>query len=422
MRTRSFALLLLLPCILLSLPGTLSSANAEEPTGTLTILQTGETPDAMGSWTLIRPDRVQVHVSKEKYESTNMLLGRYTLYFTLQESANVNIVMTKNGEVVMDNQLPQVSFVIEEGDAIIIEATHIYTRTGTVSVTSEPAGVPYVLRGPNGIRHEDSTPGSYEHVPAGLYSVQYITPDDCANPQPQSGQLQKDRKLSLHIELTCPSLLAIQQEEYERQLQFVTVHIDGKNVILEDVPTGEWYAPYVHAVVKTGIMSGYRDSAGNPAGRFGVADAVSLAQLAKVAHEIAGIDETTATNTMQNAQAAGTWFEPYIRSAENLYWVAFRDTGTDLLRPATRAEVIGTILQALDVRRFWPKGDIFQDIEPATPFASSIETAARDGIISTDGQEFRPNASVNRAELAKILKAAMDIYKENSPSFTSGSY
>jgi hypothetical protein len=93
---------------------------------------------------------------------------------------------------------------------------------------------------------------------------------------------------------------------------------------------------------------------------------------------------------------------------------------------ATRAEVIATILQALDVQRFWPKGEMFNDVNFETPFASSIETAARDGVMSgyndalgNPSGEFRPDGAINRAETAKLVTLAVKVYRENTDEIRS---
>jgi hypothetical protein len=182
-------------------------------------------------------------------------------------------------------------------------------------------------------------------------------------------------------------------------------------------------------MVKTGIMSGYKDENGNLTGLFGPADNVSLAQLAKIAHKLAGIDETKTTMSPQNIRARNTWFSQYYASAEARGWLAFRNTRTDPEQLATRAEVVSTILQALDIPRIWPKGIMFTDVQIETPYSSSIETAATAELVSgnadADGTPlgtFSPDNPINRAELAKILSTAMDLFITTSPEFTGESY
>ncbi len=389
--------------------------------GTIEIVQEAGIKNALGTWTLIRPDNTTVRLEKkERYINEEAIPGKYTLAIENADGASATVELSRNGTVETSTAVPRVSFVLNAGDVIAIHAEYKFTIVGKVSVTSEPAGIAYTLRGPNDIVLTGTTPGSFEEAPRGLYSVRFEPPAGCVQPQPQSDTLVENGRVSFAITLSCEALNAQQNQEYERQLQFVTVTIGNDRLVFEDAPIGEWFAPFVYTVAKTSIMAGYKDADGNFTGRFGPSDEVSLAQLAKVAHEIAGIDETLARGELRNTTARGTWFEPYIRSAEQLHWQAFRSPRENLARPATRSEVVATLLQALDVRRLWPKGELFRDVTPETPYAACIETAAADGIVSSSNGAFRPDAPVNRAELAKMVSLAMETYLEDSPEIRGG--
>ena len=421
MRTTTGFLCLLLTAVTAGTALAATGDTIEEGFGTITIAQEGATKDVLGSWTLLRPDSSQVTLNKkELYESGSTPSGNYTLLIEKAQGTSVTVTFKKNGAIVSQNSTPKVSFALSNGDQVLIQASYTYTRTGIVSVTSDPLGVDFTLVGPNGITLEGVTPESLESVPEGLYSVTYYPPSSCTQPKSKSDQLVKDSRISFHIAFSCPALF--NQEEYEKQLTNVTITDGNRTVILTDVPIGSWFATYVHTVAKTGIMSGYKDENGNLTGEFGPSDSVSLAQLAKVAHEVAGIDEQEMGGEASNTRARGTWFETYYNSAEQRSWQAYRNEHEDPARPATRSEVIATILQALDAPRLWPKGQIFTDIQPDTPYAACIETAAADGIISSDEASFRPDAPVNRAELAKMIALAIGQYIEDSPEFTGESY
>jgi len=199
-------------------------------------------------------------------------------------------------------------------------------------------------------------------------------------------------------------------------------------VVFEDVSLEAWFAPYIAKVAKVGIVSGYRDASGNPTGKYGASDNVTVAQLLKIVHKMGGIDETEARANVQNIQARGQWYEKYVASAEEKTWQIVWDRREDLNRHATRAEVVATILQVLRVPRIWPTGKRFADVQATTKYAASIETAAEDGLISgyttRDGNstgEFGPNDPINRAEIAKIISLAIDLYIEKTPEFTGES-
>jgi hypothetical protein len=89
----------------------------------------------------------------------------------------------------------------------------------------------------------------------------------------------------------------------------------------------------------------------------------------------------------------------------------------DVHRNATRAEVISTVIQAFKVSELPATGTGFTDVTLSTQFASSIEQAFRDGVVSgysdQDGNPtglFGPAEPVNRAEFAKIVTIAMQVY------------
>ena len=77
-----------------------------------------------------------------------------------------------------------------------------------------------------------------------------------------------------------------------------------------------------------------------------------------------------------------------------------------------------TLLQALNIPLQWPTGKLFNDVSRRTPYASAIETAARQGLVSgitgPDGVltgGFGPDRPVNRAELAKIVSQAVTKFR-----------
>ncbi len=198
---------------------------------------------------------------------------------------------------------------------------------------------------------------------------------------------------------------------------YITIRVDNFPVILTDVPKEEWFAPYVRDVAGRGIVSGYRDADGFPLGLFGPADSVTIEQLAKMAVESAGISLELCKDPAKNPTAEGSWSLPYIACAEQKGWAVYSDGTVDVHRLATRAEVVVTILQAFTVKLDTKKGTVFNDVTTSTQFGGAIETAADDGIVSgyrtASGKatgEFGPEDPVNRAETAKIIALALQVY------------
>lgn len=204
---------------------------------------------------------------------------------------------------------------------------------------------------------------------------------------------------------------------YPDEEQFVTIKVDGVPVVLSDVSNSEWYATYIEDVASKNLISGYRDQQGRPTGKFGPSDSVTVEQLAKIATLTAQVDQFACGADLRNESAKGRWSERYIRCAEQLGWILFSEGTTDVTRPALRAEVVVTVLQAFQVRISPVSGTMFKDVSRATPYGNAIETAASEGVVSgyndNDGNAtgyFGGSDFVNRAEAAKIFSNAFSIY------------
>jgi hypothetical protein len=216
---------------------------------------------------------------------------------------------------------------------------------------------------------------------------------------------------------------ALEDEEEEGSAEatiseeFATITADGAQIILKDVPLDEWYAKYVQDAAALNLITGYRDSAGHLTGEFGPADFVTVEQLAKMAVIAAGIDQYNCGDTLKNASVKGRWSQKYVQCAEYYRWAVFTDGSINVTRPADRAEVVVTVLQAFGVRISPVSGSVFTDVTRATPFGNAIETSARDGVVSgytgSNGNPtgyFGPGDPVNRAQTAKIFSLSSKTY------------
>ena len=208
-----------------------------------------------------------------------------------------------------------------------------------------------------------------------------------------------------------------QEKEPPLSEDFATIIVDGVKIILKDVPLEEWFAEYVEDTAARNLISGYRDSAGRPTGEVGPADFVTVQQLAKMAVLGAGIDLFNCGDSLKNETARGQWSQKYVQCAEYNRWAVFSDGSIKVTRPADRAEVVVTVLQAFGVRISPVSGSVFEDVTRATPFGNAIETTARDGVVSgyTDSNGnptgyFGPGDPVNRAETAKIFSLSSKTY------------
>ena len=193
------------------------------------------------------------------------------------------------------------------------------------------------------------------------------------------------------------------------------VAVGGEELILRDVPSASWFANYVSVVVQNGIASGYRDAAGNPTGLFGPANAVTYAEIAKMALETAGKDVSAVSGAPANNSAQNQWSANYIKLAEDLKLSVYTSS-LDVNTPATRGAVVQTILESLGIAIDPAASNPYKDLRATQEHAAALLTATKLGIIAGDTDAagnatgtVRPNDSINRAEIAKILVNVLNL-------------
>jgi hypothetical protein len=375
-------------------------------------------------WTLVNMDQ-QNFAGSGASSQVQIPTGAYTFFVEKPDGLTVQVQVFEGSALVQTIDQPQLSFTYAGQTNLKILVTFTITESGKVSVMSSPQGVPFELTGPNKILMKGTTPTTFDAVPLGQYSVKYL-PSGCSALPPKSGNLKIYSRLDFSVTIQCAGLQVIEDQQKSDE-SFVSFSVDGKKVVFRDVPSASWFATYALAVAQRGIITGYTDSMGNFSGQFGPENAITIAQLAKIAHRVAGLNETVSSYTPDNPSATG-WSVPFIASAEDQGWTVYLDPTVDVNRLATRAEVLVTLYQALDIPIHWPKGVIFADVTRRTKYAGAIETAAMDNIVSgtkddNGSSKFQPESNVNRAEMAKIITLAIAKYRPGfAASSSSSSY
>lgn len=397
-----------------------SSSSAPTGFGIIVIEQkNGSDVGSIGTWTLLGPNHSSGSAKFATQTLSNMPAGNYTLIAT-PPSGVVTSIRTYHGkDQITFVQRPQVNFTLANGEELKISINYTLARVGTLSIQSDPQGLGFTVVGPDGWSEKGTTPMFIESVPIGQYSIQFETLDGCNLPAPKSQQLKEGSRITFAITLSCKAADKLRAREQSKGNDYVIVNVDGQDVQLRDVPRNAWFSTYVSEVARRNVLNGYKDEAGNPSGDFGPGNAVTVAELAKIAHRLSGVGEGGfATINPENSAALGQWFSPFIASAESRGWTLYKDATVDPLRPVTRAEVLVTFLQVMDIPLEWQKGDLFKDVTVRTRYANAIETAAHDGIVEGLKDEkgasldmFNPEGSINRAELAKIISNIFEIYK-----------
>lgn len=174
----------------------------------------------------------------------------------------------------------------------------------------------------------------------------------------------------------------------------------------EDVDWDAWYAPYVGPIIYWGIASGYGNSDGSPAYRFGPGDQVTVAQFMKMAIRSARIDTSTCRGAKQSSTLQH-WVAPYLVCTQAL-GARILQNRTDIDRPILRGEAI-SFLHDVFQTDVPPLASAFRDTT-YHPYRSDIAFAAARQIVSgtTDARGrptgfFLPRNPLTRAEAAKIL-------------------
>lgn len=169
----------------------------------------------------------------------------------------------------------------------------------------------------------------------------------------------------------------------------------------DDVPTGEWYAPFVDDLVAAGIVD---DANSN----FRPADTMNRAEALKLAVEACGNEGTTDIDFPDVSTDA--WFYSYVQTGVANGIVDGYDDG--FYRPGNnvnRAEFAKMLVNACDLPDASDMANPFSDVPTTGWFHDTVLTAYHWMVLDgyTDGT-FRPGNDILRAEAAKMTAMAMD--------------
>lgn len=188
----------------------------------------------------------------------------------------------------------------------------------------------------------------------------------------------------------------------------VNLKFAQKLIPFKDTDDDQWYTNYVSTVKGYGIISGYKDVAGNDLGEFRPANNITVAEILKIGLETAGKGAVNGSPSLTTA--TNHWAKGYVKRAEEL-GANLVEGSVDLNRPATRGEVIRLMLEALGIEPDAITSTDFSDVPRLHEHALFIQYAKELDIISGDAGKttFRPDAPINRAEAAKISSQIMNI-------------
>ena len=175
----------------------------------------------------------------------------------------------------------------------------------------------------------------------------------------------------------------------------------------KDTDDNEWFTSFVNSAADGGVIGGYKDVNGNSLGEFRPANKVTVAEALKMSLANAGLKENSGTPAHSNA--LDHWVKGWVKTAESKS-ISLSDS-IDFNRGATRGEVVRWIIESFGIAP--PNSDVssFSDVRKNDTNLNYIEYAKTMGLISGDGEtgKFRPNDSIIRAEVVKILEKASEV-------------
>lgn len=140
----------------------------------------------------------------------------------------------------------------------------------------------------------------------------------------------------------------------------------------------------------------------------------------------AEITNTEKTEKATFSDIKGHWAEKEITALKDAGLINGKEDGYCPEDEVTRAEWITMLLRAVGTNTGGNTQSDFADVDTSDWFFGAVETAYKEGYISGDGENFRPNDKITREEMAKIIisvyekklgeteKASLDSFSDKS--------
>ncbi|MFC1655712.1 S-layer homology domain-containing protein [Patescibacteria group bacterium] len=178
----------------------------------------------------------------------------------------------------------------------------------------------------------------------------------------------------------------------------------GEKIVFADIAT-HWAEEYISDLADVGVVEGRSE------GKYEPNEYLTRGEAVKIALGILGIEVDYALTSSFDDVAYGSWYAPYVATAEQHGLIQGYDDGT--FKPGSninRAEIMKIFLEGKDLDLTASAEADFSDVEKDAWYTPYFSFAAENGIIEgyTDGT-VRPGNNIYRGEMAKIASLVMDL-------------
>lgn len=161
----------------------------------------------LGKWGLATPVGV-IEGESERIEIKKKPTGNYILTVTPPAGALSTIEVFENDvlkETFNQKKTANGKLTIS-GGTLRFTVTYAFTLIGHVAVTSDPPGVNFELRGPDGFIAKGKTPINFPDSVAGTYTNYYLLPKECRKFLPVSRKLEPNGRVGFSAVFDCAAL------------------------------------------------------------------------------------------------------------------------------------------------------------------------------------------------------------------------
>ena len=162
----------------------------------------------IGTWTILSEDGSAIKstdpgVDKTNYAFAITQFGQTTFSVAPPAGMSARINVYRGGEQIATVDSQQYSFKLVSNDNYRFVVQYSLSKLGSLGVTSEPSGIRFRMRGPNGRNYSARTPHTFNNLPAGSYALTFAATETCFQPSRKTVVVEPEQRNTTHVTLTC---------------------------------------------------------------------------------------------------------------------------------------------------------------------------------------------------------------------------